>query len=94
MLKLISIAAIAVGALLAALPRGGMRVPVNLSEQPAIAACIPQQRHLTLAAEFHARLFLKASRKLDAAATQDYGDATDGEFIALAGQPTCGGSAR
>ena len=84
MFKLISITAIA-AALLIALPGMGTTATVK-SDEPAVAAGIPPQRILAMAGEFHARLLLNVSRRLDADARRVYRDAKGEECIALAGE--------
>ena len=84
MFKLISITAIAVAALLVALPGMGTTMQAS-SDEPAAAAGIPPRKILAMAGEFHARLILNASRSLDADVRRVYCDDKGEERIALAG---------
>lgn len=70
MSKLISITAIAVAVLLTALPAVQMSRPSGTPSQRAATQQIPAKRILALTFDFHARLLMAASERLDSSVGQ------------------------
>ncbi|HZL86908.1 MAG TPA: hypothetical protein VFB96_00915 [Pirellulaceae bacterium] len=82
MSKLISITAIAVAALLTALPAVDMSPAGKPPSQPVAAQSIPPKRALALAVDFHARLLMAASERLDSTLTQACRDTQSAQRVA------------
>lgn len=82
MFKLISITAIAVGALLIALLSMETSRPGRPPSQRAVAVQIPQKKILRLAGEFHVRLLVAASERLDSTVMRDFGKVAGGQHLA------------
>jgi hypothetical protein len=72
MSKLISTTAIAVAVLLTALLAVDMSRPGRSSNQRVVAMQIPQKRILALVVDFHARLLVAASERLDSTVMSDF----------------------